>query len=262
MVSNLRFISLFLLAFSFLYIIGCGEDSTPIDAIPPSPPQIIPVVHPTTIVDTLSRPIDLGSSANSFLLRWRPPIDTDVREWEIYMIPFDTVEQVVFIGRHPFNRNQLFYIIQDGRLLPDPVSGNVRPFKIWMHAIDEAGNRSAASDTITFALLEKASGLTVSDTTSGIPYFQWQNPYSTSENAPDRFVVKVFSQSNEIVWMWYQVRYDSDQNVRFNEDLSADTTFLIQGRLRAGNYRVRLEYWIAFQASSFSEKDFTIGNNN
>lgn len=245
--------------FPLLFILtNCGEDSTPEDTVPPSPPQVLPVVLPYTTVDTLSRPADLGGSLNAFILRWRPSLESDLKSWEIYMIPFDSIEQVVLIGSYPYNLYNLFYIIRDARLSPDPANGNLRPFKIWMHAVDESGNRSLPSDTIRFALLEKASGLTVTDTTTGTPHFHWQNPYSSQENAPDRFVVKVFTQEDKsLVWMWYQVRYDSDQNVRFNEDLTADTTFLDNGRLREGQYFVRLEYWIGFSASSFAEQTFS-----
>lgn len=248
---------------SFLFVLGCGENTTPEDTIPPSPPALLSMALPTTVVDTVCRPIDLGGTSNSILIKWRPPSDTDIREWQLFLQPYDTIPQVILAGRYPFNLFNLSYYIQDARITPDPVDGSLRPFKIWMHAVDESGNVSGPSDTVNFALLLKAGGLTVTDTVDGYPQFRWQNPYITSNIAPDRYVVKVFSANQAIVWMWYQVRYDSDQRALFNSDFTADPTYIdVQNRLIDGVYRVRLEYWIANEAGSFAEREFNQVRSN
>ena len=225
-----------------LGLLSCGKNESPEDTIPPVRPAVFPLVNmESASFDSSSGPFVLGQfSRNGFRIAWQNPPVNDVVRW---LVNYRNSRSGNTPSGVELSSTAREYVVRDEAIYPDPNTDSVRAFEYWVHAVDEAGNVSAASDTIHFSILREAEGLRAENVDLGIPLFLWNNPYSNPEQSPNRYALKVFTVQEQLVWQWYRI-YDNSQQVAFNDDGTAAREFLDENnRLLPGEYFIRFEFW-------------------
>ncbi len=238
---------------------GCGKNSSPEDTVPPAKPVLLQSATYITMSDTVCGPYDQGPNAvNGIRLMWQPPTDNDVAEWQIYYHHAYTNDSPILAGTRTANLTGYLFVVRDLRIQPDNTTDSSTMYEYWINAVDQTGNVSASSDPYRFRLIRKADAA-VADTVGGIPIFHAQYSYADLLQAPDRYSLKVKNtDSLQYVWLYSRVEYQNQINVRFNEDGSADTSYLINGgRMLPGNYVVYFEFWRGDSAGSVATALFS-----
>ena len=257
MLHSFRFkaiLSLFIVGMMFA---GCGKNSSPEDNIPPAKPVLKPAATFTSESDSLCGPYDQGPTAsNGIRLMWNTPTDNDIAEWRIYYRRADSGDQPLLGGTHSAQSAGYQFVLRDLRIQPDITTDSSTTYEYWVDAVDQTGNVSPSSDPFRYRLLRRADGVNV-DTTGGLPVFHAQYTYSDLLKAPDRYSIKVRNDSLQYEWLYYRNEYQSQVNVRFNEDGTVNQRYLtFDGRMIPGNYVVYIEFWRGDSAGSVASQNF------
>lgn len=111
-----------------------------------------------------------------------------------------------------------------------------RRYFYYVVAVSDEGLRSEPSDTLSYLLMHKPTGLDPAGVTAAdTPDFSWRDP-----NQAAAFVVRLVDEATEaIVWIrWVWSSYSGDrEGVRFNDDGSAT----VQALRRDTDYRWRVD---------------------
>lgn len=242
-------------------LVGCGKNSVPEDTIPPPKPVVgLLSSFLTSQNDSLSGPFDQGASmANAFRLVWLRQDEPDLAEYRVFFRPAHSAIAPYLAGVLPAIVPATSFVVRDVRIQPSTDTDSSQLFEYWVHSIDASGNVSPASDTVRFELIRKADGLSVTDTTNGVPTFHAGITVSDLERAPDRYSIKIRAANQDLVWVYSRLEYRTQVDVRFNEGGGADPHYLTTtGGLLPGEYEFRIEFWRQDHAGSIATRSFRI----
>jgi hypothetical protein len=157
------------------------------------------------------RGMDAVPEGDAILIVWIPSGEENVTEYEIYR---GSRKDAVFTR---IARVQ----VPDSTYLDYGVTLDTR-YYYYLLAVNDGGERSEPSDTLSYKLIQKATGLLpVGETAIAKPVFSWHDP-----NTPQKafYVIRLMeSATKQVVWLsLIPSSYSGDrETVQFNDDGTA-----------------------------------------
>lgn len=211
MTKRFSFFLLFVLIFTIFY---CTKKVN-IGGIQPAAVVIIQGVPDTSRVE---RGIDAVPEGNAIRIEWISSPDEVVTDYEIYR----------GIERTGIYNLIVRAAVPDSFYLDNGVTLNKR-YYYYILAVSDEDIRSESSDTLSYELIQKATGLLpAGETTDSRPDFSWHDP-----NVPPKafYVIRLVEvASGGIIWLsLVPSSYSDRETVRFNTDGTAIIDSLQQG---------------------------------
>ncbi|MBU4446764.1 MAG: hypothetical protein L6422_05450 [Candidatus Marinimicrobia bacterium] len=229
--------------FLMIFIYRCGESIE--DPDPPARPLWVEKSAPTDTIESGLRPYNDG---NGILLEWHPNLEEDISGYKLYRTGEDIENKFALIA----DINAFKISGADTFFIDDLVQLNIDYF-YYLKAYDQAENKSGASDTIRYRLIEKAEPLKPSGTVNNYtPEFEWHD----FTNFTYEYVIRVESfLSREVIWISRIRRSnytDFSQKISYNSDGSAALNSLESGT----TYQ-----WCIKSISLVDNRNFDIGGS-
>jgi len=221
---------IFILIFSVIFI-TCGENLE--DPNPPARPQWVEQSLP---YDTTESGVDADPDGDKINLEWPTGSEDDLNSYQIY--------------RASGSAENKYSLIDEVDAVPvtgavnEFVDGNIligTQYYYFCRSVDQAGNLSPHSDTITYKLIQKVNLLSPSGTISITqPTFRWTDMSSSASE----YVIRVEQISpHKVIWLSAITR----QNYTIGDPQSliyggGEIFYLAQASLTQGiNYRWRVD---------------------
>jgi hypothetical protein len=214
-------------------LLGCGENSTSRDDLPPSRPRWVERSADNGYPQQGIRPEPTESDAHYWVrVEWYANPEPDVveyrisrfREFEPIFTRYSVADLVV--GENPetpygairyswVDRGDSAFGTPANVLAPDPDTRETRGYFWLIDALDSAGNRSATSDSAYYRLLDNPLNLTVARSSPNVYTASWQYVANPNEIL-SYYMLRVYPARfgpDSVVWYQLLHRYDAQNSV-------------------------------------------------
>ena len=225
-----------------LLLLGCGQNESSRDDVPPVPPRVVPRSADNAYAQTGVRP---EPTANDNLYRvrleWYPNSEPDVAGYRIWRRREDVATRYHGILRDlrfgvNLDRGPVLAFLDAGDDFSGAPSNLLAPDRpgdslsthgwVWyIQAYDEANNHSELSDSIYFRLINNPRNLSVIRQAPGRYSLNWQ---FTANNDPGGmayyYMIRVYQTAgglDSVMWHEQVNRYGDQNSVILNEDGTA-----------------------------------------